>query len=543
MAYEKVWVDNQRLNKNEKQKLKKDGLEIFDDIPVYAKKGFDSIPKEDWELLKWAGLYLQKPKENGYFMMRVKIPSGKMTYEQAKVLAGISRDYGRGLFDVTTRQAIQFHWIRIENIPDIFDRLEKAGLTTAGACGDIARNVIGNPLAGIDPDELFDTTPIVQELHQFFHKNPDFSNLPRKYKISVNANIHNPGHAEINCVAFVPAVKEIDGEEVKGFHVKVGGGLSAKPYLAQKLDIFVRPEQAKDVAIGITTIYRDYGYRRSRALARLKYLVGDWGAEKFKEKLLEYTGELPSAGKDMIKDWNAGYFYGVHKQKQKGLSYIGLNVPVGRLRAEEVFQLAEAAKTYGNGEIRTCNSQNIVIPNVPDDKVDDLLSEKVFERITIEPSKYVGYAVSCTGIEFCNLALVETKERMRRLVERLDEDEEITIDVPIRMHMTGCTKSCGQVQIADIGLEGVLRRTEDKQMVEAFEMYIGGTLENGGELTTKLKGKIDSTDLEAVLKPFLLYFKNHKLPGETFHEFVDRVGIEPLQEELDRILGTVEQTA
>ncbi|MGC4376159.1 nitrite/sulfite reductase [Fictibacillus sp. Mic-4] len=537
MSYVKTWATNEKLNKTELKKLEKDGLKIFEDIPAYAKNGFDSIPKEEWDLFKWAGLYLQRPKEAGYFMMRVKVPSGVLNYEQIKALAGISKDYGRSIFDITTRQAIQFHWLTIEQIPDILERLQKVGLSTAGACGDITRNIIGNPLAGIDRDELFDTTPVVKEVFDYFERNEDFSNLPRKYKISISASIHNAGHAEINDVAFVPAIKELNGEIVKGFHVKVGGGLSAAPHLAQTIDVFVKKERVKDVAIGITTIFRDFGYREKRHRARLKFLVADWGVEKFKEKLLEYTGPLPEKGEEQTKDWNAGYFYGVHPQKQEGLNYIGFNVPVGRLDADEVFEIAEISKKYGNGEIRTCNSQNFIIPNVPNENVEALLNEKIFERITINPPKFTAYSVSCTGIEFCNLALVETKEKMRRVAEYLDKH--VAIDVPVRIHMTGCPNSCGQRQIADIGVQGIKMKSKDKGMVEAFEIYVGGTLHDGGKFNEKLKGKVESSHLEPVLKDLLTYVAATKLPGESFYDYVNRVGIAPLQTELDHILGNV----
>jgi len=538
MAYEKVWKDNEKLNKTELKKLEKDGLEILKDIPKYAKSGFQSIPKEEWDLFKWAGLYLQRPKEDGYFMMRVKVPSGILNYEQVTTLASICKDYGRNVFDITTRQAIQFHWLEVEQLPDIFERLEKVGLSSVGACGDITRNIVGNPLAGIDPNELIDTTPIVKEVDQFFHLNEDFSNLPRKYKMSINASVYNSSNAEINDVAFTPATKEIDGEEKIGFHVKVGGGLSSKPYLAQELDVFILPEKVKEVAIAITTIFRDYGYREKRHRARLKFLVADWGKEKFKEKLLEYTGPLPSKGKDATKGWNAGFIYGVHPQKQKGLNYVGFNVPVGRLTADEVFEIARVSKKYGNGEIRTCNSQNFIIPNVPDENIEALLSETIFnEKISLKPNRFTAYAVSCTGIEYCNLALVETKERMKNIAEYLDQ--EIELDVPIRIHMVGCPNSCGQRQIADIGLQGVLMRTKDKKMVQAYEFYVGGTLLDGGKFNDKLKGKVEAENLPKVLKDLLIYFKDTKLEGESFLDYYKRIGIEPLQKRLDEILQAV----
>ncbi|KUH44392.1 Ferredoxin--sulfite reductase, bacillial type [Bacillus mycoides] len=470
-------------------------------------------------------------------MMRVNIPSGIITNAQAEVLASIAEDYGRDVLDITTRQAIQFHWLEIGQIPDIFKRLVRVGLSSAGACGDITRNITGNPLAGIDANELFDTTSIVKEIYDYFQHNEEFSNLPRKFKMSISSNIYNSANAEINCVAFTPATKEINGEEKVGFHIKIGGGLSARPYLAEELDVFVLPEEVKAVSIAIATIFRDFGYREKRHLARLKFLVADWGAEKFKEKLVEYTGPLQSKGESALKGWNAGYFYGVQDQKQAGLKYVGFNVPVGRLHAEEMFEIARIAKKYGNGQIRTCNSQNFIIPNVPPENVAGLLSEPLFEAISANPKSFIGHAVSCTGIEYCNLALVETKERLRKIAEYLDT--QIALDVPVRIHMVGCPNSCGQRQIADIGLQGIKLKTKEKGIVEAFEIYVGGTLLDGGAYNEKLKGKIDGEDLPDVLVSFLSYFQKNKLLAETFYDFVGRVGVEELQIVLNRVLEEV----
>ncbi len=235
MAYEAIWAaDTSKLNKMELVKLEKDGLDVIRTIiEKYAHEGYSSITPDDMNLFKWAGVYEQKPKD-GHFMMRVRVPSGIMTTAQARAMADIARDYGRNLVDVTTRQAIQFHWLTVEQLPDIFNRLEKVGLYSYEACGDCPRTIVGNPLAGIDKDELFDTTALVNEVNDFFLLNRDFSNLPRKYKMSISSNIYNSGHAEIQCLAFTPASKVIDGQEVLGFHAWVGGGLSAKPHLAKK---------------------------------------------------------------------------------------------------------------------------------------------------------------------------------------------------------------------------------------------------------------------------------------------------------------------
>lgn len=538
MAYEAIWAeDTSKLNKNEIQKLHKDGLDIIKDIcETYANGKYEDIPKEEFNLFKWAGVYQQKPKEDGLFMMRVRIPSGILTSEQARTLAGIAKDFGKDLVDVTTRQAVQFHWLPLHSLPEIFDRLEKVGLSSFEACGDCPRTIIGNPLAGIDPDELMDTTEIVNQMEEYFLLNRDFSNLPRKYKMSVSANIYNAGHAEINDLAFTPAVKEIDGEEVIGFHVWVGGGLSAKPYLAQQLDMFVRPEQVLDVAIGVTTIFRDYGYREKRMRARLKFLVADWGPEKFLDVLKEKIGEYPARGEDKIAGWNYGNFTGVHKQKQPGLNYVGLTLPVGRTNAQEFEEIARLADTYGNGSIRTCNSQNVVLPNIPDEKLDDLLQEKLLERLTPNPKAFVRNTVSCTGNEFCNLAVVETKKRILDLAEYLDQH--VTTDTPIRIHGVGCPNSCGQMQIADIGLQGALVKTKDG-MVDAFTISVGGQLGPGAEFNQKLKGRVKGDDLQPVILHLVNFYLEQKNDGESFHDFVHRVGKDAFQEKLDEILANV----
>ena len=278
MAYKAVWMeDPSKLNKFEFVKMEKDGLDVIRTIiDQYSNEGYDSISEDDMNRFKWAGVYEQKPRD-GHFMMRIRINTGILTSAQARAIASIGRDYGRDLIDVTTRQAIQYHWLRVENLPDIFKRLEEVGLYSFEACGDCPRTIVGNPLAGIDKDELMDTRAIVEEVNDFFLMNRDYSNLPRKYKMSISSNIYNNAHAEINDLAFVPATKVIDGEEVIGFHIFVGGGLSAKPHLAKELDMFVRPEEVLKVAIGVTEIFRDYGYREKRHQARLKFLMADWG--------------------------------------------------------------------------------------------------------------------------------------------------------------------------------------------------------------------------------------------------------------------------
>ena len=528
------WEENAaELNEVERLKLKKDGLDVIQDIYRWAKSGYESIPEEDFTRLKWAGIYQQRPKD-GHFMMRVRIPSGVLDTRQVRVLAELAREYGRGLIDVTTRQSVQYHWLRIEQIPDIFRRLEEVGLHPYEACGDCPRNIVGNPLAGIDPHELIDTRPIVEELERTFLLNREFSNLPRKYKISVSSNVYNAANAQIHDLAFTPAVKEIGGKEAVGFHVWVGGGLSSRPHMAKQLDLFVLPEQVVEVAVGVTRVFRDYGYRKKRHRARLKFLVADWGAEKFLEVLETYIGPYPSRGKDRLVGWNAGYFTGVHPQKQKGYFYVGLNVPMGRTSAEEFFRLADLVDEYGSGSLRTVNTQNLIIPDVPEERLDDLLAEPLLQRLTPYPKPFVGHAVSCTGIQFCNLALTETKGLMRRVVEYLDE--QVELDTPIRLHINGCPNSCGQQQIADIGLMGGKMKTVDG-MIEAYTVSVGGHLGEGATFNTPLKGRVPADRVAPVLKELILFYKEHREPEEPFWRFVRRVGIDALQRRFDEILS------
>lgn len=530
-------TDLTKLSKMELVKLEKDGLDILNEIAAFGQAGFSSIKPEDIDLLKWAGVYVQKPKTDGYFMMRVKLPSGKLSSNQATVLAGIARDYGRGEVQLTTRQAIQFHWIRIENLPDIFHRLDRVGLSSIEACGDCPRTIMGNPLAGIDRDELLDTTPLVHEVATFFQGNREFSNLPRKFKISISASPVNPGHAEINDLAFIPAVKEIDGKIVNGFHVMVGGGLSAKPHMAKKLDLFVCPEDVLKVSIAVATIFRDYGYRQQRFHCRLKFLVADWGAAKFREELVKLTGPLPSAGVDVTVGWNGGFYYGVNSQKQAGLVYVGLSVPTGLMNADELDGLARLAAAYGDGSLRTANSQNIIIANILEGKADRLLQEPLLQKFKAEPKPFIGYAVACTGNRYCTLSVAETKERLKAITAYLDE--RVSLDTPVRIHIAGCPNSCGQQQIADIGLQGTLVK-QDNKAVEGFEIAIGGNLGPGAAFATKLKGRIPADDVAKVIAHLVKVYKANREEGETFCQLVERVGVLVFQAVLDEYLATAE---
>ncbi|EHQ89771.1 sulfite reductase, beta subunit (hemoprotein) [Desulfosporosinus youngiae DSM 17734] len=537
MTVSKTWVKNyNELNDFEKLKLVNDGLDIVEKLPMYQKYGFESINLKERNLLKWAGVNVQRPRDAGYFLMRVKIPSGIMNSDQARVLATIAKDYGRGILDLTTRQAFQFHWLTIETISMIMNILDKVQLQTIGSEGDCPRTITGNPLAGIDPDETLDTRELVQEVSDYFQGNREFSNLPRKFKLSISANVYNAGHAQINDLAFTPAAKN----NRYGFHVHVGGGLSSQPHLAQKLNLFVLPDEVLKVTIAVATLFRDFGYRKNRGHARLKFLLADWGKAKFETELLKLTGPLERGGIDLTLGWNAGYFYGVHPQRQPGLNYVGLSVPLGRLSADDLLEVARCADKYGDGSLRTCLSKNLVLVNIPTENIEALLAETILKRFTPYPKPFVGYTVSCTGKEFCNLAFAETKEFASRLAQTLGK--RVDLDTPLRIHVNGCPNSCGQLQIADIGLRATLETVKGRNAGK-FELSIGGSLGMSAGFAATLQGAVPSGRVHQVLEDFISLYKTQRHFQESFHDFVSRVGSETFQELLNPYIEPLSKLA
>jgi ferredoxin-nitrite reductase len=524
-----------KLNDVERVKLEKDGLAIIHDIEKLAKGGFASVEAGDIDRLKWLGLYLQRPKTDGRFLLRVKLPGGGLKAVQARALAAIATDYARGRVDITTRQAVQFHWLKVENLPDILARLAAVGLSTVEAAGDCPRNIVDSPLAGIDKDEVADTRPLVAELNAFFEGNSEFSNLPRKFKIAITGGVDNAIHAETNDVAFVPAVKLVGGSEVQGFNVLVGGGLSAKPRLATELDIFAAPENVVKVAAAVAALFRDYGYREKRNHARLKFLLEDWGIARFTAELLQLTGPLPGKGRSLTRGWNGGYAFGVNKQKQPGFNYLGLAVTAGRLKATELESLAAIAEKYGDGSLRTVNSQNVVVPNVPDEKIAGILAEELLRKFMPRPESSGAHVVACTGKELCPLAVAETKGRVKAIAEYVDRH--VTLKQPVRFHISGCVNSCGQHQIADIGLQGAVVKAEG-QLLDAFELWIGGVLGPGARLATKLKGTVPAAYVAAAIVHLLKFYQADGAEGEAFSEFAARVGVLELQARLDEFLAS-----
>ncbi len=492
------------LNKFEKFKAEKDGLAVKTQLDHFAQLGWEAIDETDREhRLKWLGVFF-RPVTPGKFMVRMRLPNGILTSTQMRVLGEVVQRYGEdGNIDITTRQNLQLRGIRIEDIADIFRRFESVGLTSVQSGMDNVRNITGSPVAGIDADELFDTRELVQQVQDMITNNgqgnPEFTNLPRKFNIAIAGGRDNCVHAEINDLAFVPAYK--DG--VLGFNVIVGGFFSAKRCdAAIPLHAWVMSDDVVDVCRAVLEVYRDHGLRANRQKARLMWLIDEWGIEKFRAEVENYLGRKlqPEAEKDEI-DWEKRDHIGVYPQKQPGLNYVGLHIPIGRLYAQDMFDLARMAEVYGSGEIRLTVEQNVIIPNVPDSRLDAFLAEPLLERFSINPAPLTRALVSCTGAQFCNFALIETKNRALATIKELEA--ELSLSRPVRVHWTGCPNSCGQPQVADIGLMGTKVR-KNGQAAEGVDLYMGGKVGKDAHLGSCVQKGIACEDLKPVLRELLI---------------------------------------
>jgi ferredoxin-nitrite reductase len=508
----------------EKLKLEKDGLDVIHDLFRYATTGFKTIAEDDFERFKWYGFYRQKPKDSGYFMLRTKIPGGQLNADQLEVMAWIADTYAHGFSDITTRATFQFHWLTVTDVPAIFSRLNSVGMTTSGACGDDTRNVTGCPVAGIDKDEIIDGTPILQAVNRHFTDNREFSNLPRKFKISVSGCRIHCSQPDINCVGVFGLEREINGKLEAGFGMKVGGGLSSSPHLAQTLPIFLKPDDVLPAVHYAAVVFRDFGYREKRNRARFKFLVADWGAEKVLAKMEELSGRKWERHSEFHfpTDPDSDHL-GIQEQKQPGLYYVGISFAGGRVRGYQLQTLAALSKKYaapGLDRIATTNKQNLILLHIPEKNLEPLKRELDEAGLVWNASNFRKGCVSCTGIEFCNLALVETKNRMIGLVDQLERECADYKD-NIRIHFSGCTSSCGQHQIADIGFRGAMTRVNGS-MTQCFDLFVGGKLGDHARFNELLKGKILPGDIHSSIGKLLRHYQAHRLEGESFADFAVR---------------------
>lgn len=470
------------MNKIEELKGQKDGLDVGDDIPRYARLGVEAIEEGDVDRLKWWGVFLRK-QTPGHFMMRLRIPNGVANTAQLRTIAAIANRVGRGLADITTRQQVQLRWIRIGDVPDILDRLLDVGLVTLQTGMDNIRNIIGCPAFGLTPNELLDASPAIRAFTAMFVGSKTYTNLPRKFNVGITGCRENCTHAETQDVALVPAVKSIGLEEVKGFNVLVGGKNGSGGYrVASPLDVFVRLEEAAEVCGAIALVFRDHGSREARNKVRLAFLLEAWGEARFREMVEARVGrQLEKAGADQRLGQSTDHV-GVFRQKQPGLNYVGLLVPVGRVTGDQLAELARLSEEYGSGEVRFTADQNVIIPHVPDAKVGNLTVEPLLKKLRYDPPGVLRGLVSCTGVEFCNLGVIETKTRALKIAKGLESKVPATKSV--RIHWSGCPAGCGNHTVADIGLVGTKTKVDGK-VVDAVDIFIGGS--SGPEATQGVK--------------------------------------------------------
>ena len=509
-------------------------------IDTYSKTGFDSIDRADlYPRFKWLGLYTQRKQnlggeftgednsvlEDKYFMMRVRFDGGICSTAQARAVGELSRDYARSTVDLTDRQNIQLHWVRIEDVPTIWETLEQHGLNTWDACGDVPRVILGSPVAGIAKDEIIDATPAIREIQKIV-TNEEFQNLPRKFKSAISGNARQDVVHEINDLAFIGVEHPELGP---GFECYVGGGLSTNPMLAQSLGAFVTLEQVPEVWAGVVRIFRDYGYRRLRNRARLKFLVAEWGIEKFRRVLEEeYLGySLPDGPKapDNLVDRD---HIGVHEQKD-GNVYIGVKPTLGHMSGEQLIALADLAERYGVTDLRFTPFKEVLLLGVKPEDVDTLQAELEEMGLYSNPSEFRRGLLSCTGLEYCKLAHVTTKSRAIELADELEERFG-DLDSPITISLNGCPNACARHQVSDIGLKGQMVDNGAGEKVEGFQVHLGGTIGEGANFGRKLRGhKVLSTELTDYVTRVVQHYVDQREDGETFRTWVARADEEALR--------------
>ncbi len=524
------------LNANEQFKKDDDALNVRARIEnIYAHRGFDSIDSNDLRgRFRWWGLYTQrKPGLDGgktatlephelddkYFMMRVRSDGALLGADQLRALGEVSTAYARDTADITDRQNIQYHWIRVEDVPAIWRRLESVGLETTEACGDSPRPFLGSPVAGVAKDEIIDGTPALTEIKKRFIGNPALSNLPRKFKTSLTGHPSHDTNPEVNDVSFVGTVHPEHGP---GFDLWVGGGLSTNPMLAQKLGVWIPLDEVADAWEAVASVFRDYGYRRLRSRARLKFLVADWGVEKFRDVLEnEYLRRKLVDCPSPVSPERFGDHVGVHEQKD-GRFYIGAAPTVGRVSGTLLSALADLVERYDVDGVRLTAQQKLVVLGVDGDKVEDLVHDLAGIGLSARPSNWRRSTMACTGIEFCKLAIVDTKHRATALIAEL-ENRFPDLDTPITVNVNGCPNACARTQVADIGLKGQLVLDEDGNQVEGFQVHLGGALGLDPTFGKKLRAhKVTSAGLDDYVTNVVDAYLADRTPGEGFQAWVAR---------------------
>ena len=532
------------LNTAEQIKKEDDGLHVRERIDrIFAPGGFRSIGKQDLRSrLRWWGLYTQRKQgvpgertgssepeelEDEFFMLRIRIDGGRMTSDQLRAIAWVSETHGRDVADITDRQNVQLHWIRIEDVPAIFERIEGVGLTTQEACGDTPRVIMGCPLAGRTTDEVLDATPEIRAIAAAYLGDERFSNLPRKYKTSVSGCADRCTNPEINDVSLVGVEHPELGP---GYDLWVGGGLSTNPMFAKRLGAFVPPERAAEAWAGVTALFREYGYRRSRNHARFKFLLKDWGAERVREVLEEEfltEGPLPEGPAPIAASLDARDHVGVRAQRDGRVS-VGVATRAGRVAGHQLRLVADLADALGGGLVAATAQQKLVLPDVDPARADELVAELDALDLPARPDRFRKGVMACTGIEFCKLAIGETKGRARWIAEELDRRLP-DFDEELRIHVNGCPNSCARFQVADIGLMSALQPRPDGTRSDAFLVHLGGTMGDDGAFGRKAKGvRVYAEDAADYVEELVRRYVHARSNDDTFSSFVNGLDADEL---------------
>jgi sulfite reductase (ferredoxin) len=526
-----------KAQRAERLKREKNPWECLNEIREFARAGYDSITPE-WlgTYFRFWGVYTQgdgagvtggkggEGNQVPYFMVRIRIPNGLLLSHQVRTIADVASKYARGLIDITVRQNIQLHWVRIEDLPELLEQLWRAGLTTMGSCGDDTRNITGCPLAGVDADEAFDPSPLALELNRLFVGNAEFYNLPRKFKISLTSCSAWCSYPEINDVGLTGLLRKRKGQSERGFSLRVGGGLSTQPHLAQKLDAFVSWNQVVPVVKTVAEIFRDSDVlRQSREQARLKFLFlkHGWNAESFLTEIHRRLGfQLDAAEEETLPSDIYRDHAGIHPQKQLGYFYVGISVLRGRLDAAQLHAVADLADRFAGGEVRTTAMQNLLIVNVRKENTESLQRELESVGLRVEASQFWRGAVACTGTEFCKLAITETKSFARWVVEEL-EGRVPGFDQQLKLNITGCPNSCGQHWIADLGLEGKKIKVDGK-FADAYYFCVGGSVGRVQSVARPVGYRCLATEVPESIARLLARYTQMRDGTESLQQFFSR---------------------
>jgi ferredoxin-nitrite reductase len=497
-------------NKIELMKDEKDGLDALDDIlKLAAANAWEDMTENDQQRAKWHGLFFRKPTP-GHFMLRLRLNAGQTNARQLRLIADLCDEHGKGFCDLTTRQQIQLRWFTLGNVPEIWRRLDEVGLSSKQTGMDNVRGICGCPVAGLTPHELFDATPVIQELNDIILDNREFTNLPRKFNVTITGCLENCCHSETQDIALVPAFRELDGRQTNGFNVLVGGKQGSGGYRpASPLDVFVRRDDAARLAAEITRIFRDHGPRATRNRARLAFLIDDRGIGWFRSELERRWGQgLLRAGTDLRKKHHADHL-GIHPQKKDvatGLTphYVGMLVPVGRITSAQLRGVADIAERYGNGAVRVTVGQNLVVPNIPEERIGALADEAIFRELPYDPSPIMRGLVACTGTDYCGLALIESKGYAIQIAQELERRTAGRKVLPLSIHWSGCPAGCGLHSVATIGLQGCRSRVNG-QVVDAAHVSVNGRTGPQPQVGTDLMYDVPITQLADALEPLVNY--------------------------------------